>query len=188
MFEEVNKALLCIEKGGIILYPTDTIWGIGCDATNQDAIKKIYALKQRDDAKSLIMLIAEAKDIFKYVANPHPDIVAMLQQMERPTTVIYNHPIDLPSAIINKEDYTIAIRVTKDPFCKALIKRLKKPLVSTSANISGNPAPSSFRLVDEKIKAGVDYIVAHRQEEEDNPPASRILKLNEDGSFLTIRA
>jgi len=187
MWAEINKALHVVENGGLILYPTDTIWGIGCDALNGEAIHKVYHLKQRDDAKSLIILLAEAKDIFHYVANPHPDIISIIHSFERPTTVIYEQAIGLPDNLRNA-DGSIAIRVTKDPFSKSLIKKMKRPLVSTSANISGSPSPENFDAVAKEIKDGVDYIVNHRRDEKENPPSSRILKINADGSFTVIRA
>ena len=168
------------------MYPTDTIWGIGCDATNTAAVKHIYTLKQRDDAKSLIVLLAEAKDIFKYVANPHPDIVGIIGEFDRPTTVIYEQAIGLPDNLVN-QDGSIAIRVPRDPFCKSLIKRLKKPLVSTSANISGEPSPTSFARIAQEIKDGVDYIVDRRRDEETAVPPSRILRIHADGSIVVIR-
>lgn len=186
MNTEINKTLQIIEDGGIILYPTDTIWGIGCDATNAVAIKKIYDLKQRDDSKSLIILLAEAKDIFQYVANPHPDIIHIIKTFDRPTTVIYEQAIGLPDNLVNK-DGSIAIRITKDPFCKSLIKRLRKPLISTSANISGQPSPQAFDQIEDAIKNGVDYIVDHRKEERNDVPPSRILKILSDGSINVIR-
>lgn len=186
MNKEINKALEVLNAGGLLLYPTDTIWGIGCDATNAAAIKRIYALKQRDDAKSLIILLAEAKDIFKYVANPHPDIVGMIGSFDRPTTVIYEQAIGLPDNLVN-QDGSIAIRVTKDPFCKSLIKRLKQPLVSTSANISGQPSPACFAEIAPEIKDGVDYIADHRREEEKSVTASRILRIQADGNIEIIR-
>jgi L-threonylcarbamoyladenylate synthase len=186
MNTEINKALQTIEDGGIILYPTDTIWGIGCDATNAAAIKKIYELKQRDDSKSLIILLAEAKDIFQYVANPHPDIVHIVSAFDRPTTVIYEQAIGLPDNLVSK-DGSIAIRIIKDPFCKSLIKRLRKPLISTSANISGKPTPQTFDQIENIIKNGVDYIVDHRKEEQNDVPPSRILKILSDGSINVIR-
>lgn len=186
MNTEINKALEVLQQGGLILYPTDTIWGIGCDATDAAAIKRIYALKQRDDAKSLIILLAEAKSIFQYVANPHPDIVSMIQDFDRPTTVIYDQAIGLPDNLVNA-DGSIAIRITRDPFCKSLIKRLRYPLVSTSANISGQPSPRNFREIDPAIGSGVDYIVDHRRDEEGHAPPSRILRIGADGHITVIR-
>ncbi|RYZ47826.1 MAG: translation factor Sua5, partial [Sphingobacteriales bacterium] len=143
-------------------------------------------LKQRDDAKSLIILLAEAKDIFQYVASPHPDIVHMVQQFDRPTTVIYSQAIGLPDNLVNA-DGSIAIRVTKDPFCKALIKRMKKPLISTSANISGSTSPASFADIQEAIKSGVDYIVDHRRGDLGEVPPSRIIRFDNDGQVTVIR-
>lgn len=186
MNTEINKSLTSVLEGGIILYPTDTIWGIGCDATNEQAIKKIYALKQRDDAKSLIMLLAEAKDVFQYVANPPPDIVNIVTRFDRPTTVIYEQAVGLPDNLVNA-DGSIAIRVTKDPFCKSLIKRMKRPLVSTSANISGMPSPQSFDDIDQEIKTGVDYVVDYRRHEQTDTKPSRILRIKSDGIIEVIR-
>jgi L-threonylcarbamoyladenylate synthase len=186
MFSVVKESLQRLQQGDIILYPTDTIWGIGCDATNATAIQRIYQLKQRDDRKSLIILLAEAKDIFQYVANPHPDIIGIINAFTKPTTIIYDQAIGLPNNLIN-QDGSIAIRVTKDPFCKSLIKRLKKPLVSTSANISGSPSPSNFNDISPVIKEGVDYIVNWRQGEVQQVPPSSIIRIFNDGSQQIIR-
>ncbi len=186
MNEEVNKADEIIQQGGIILYPTDTVWGLGCDTTDAAAVKKIYDLKQRDDSKSLIILLAEAKDILQYVADPLPDIIGMVKSFERPTTVIYPGAINLPANLVNN-DGSIAIRVTKDPFCKMLIKRMKKPLVSTSANISGQPTGQSFCDVSEEIKNEVDYIVKYRQEEKIHAQPSKIIRIQADGHMDIIR-
>jgi len=186
MNQEINKALEVLQQGGLILYPTDTIWGIGCDATNAAAISRIYSLKKRDDTKSLIILLAEPKSIFQYIANPHPDIVGMIQEFERPTTVIYDQAIGLPDNLVNA-DGSIAIRITKDSFCKSLIKRLKRPLVSTSANTSGKPSPKGFADIETIIKEGVDYVVDHRQDEQNQTPPSRILRISADGKVQVIR-
>lgn len=186
MNQEINKALEVLQAGGLILYPTDTIWGIGCDAANETAVKKVYRLKQRDDAKSLIILLAEPKDIFRYVANPHPDIVDIVGSYDRPTTVIYEQAVGLPDNLVNR-DGSIAIRIVKDPFCKSLIKRLRGPLVSTSANISGEPSPASFADIATAVKQGVDYIVQHRQDEQTAAVPSRILRLTGSGDIEVIR-
>jgi L-threonylcarbamoyladenylate synthase len=187
MNTEITNALQVLEQGGLILYPTDTIWGIGCDATSKEAVAKVYRLKQRDDAKSLIILLPQAKDIFRYVANPHPDIVSIVQSFDRPTTVIYEQAIGLPDNLVN-EDGSIAIRITGDPFCKSLLKRFRKPIVSTSANISGNPSPGSFSEIEEVVKKKVDYIIDHRREENAYVPPSRIVRIQPDGSLEIIRA
>lgn len=187
MWSEVKIAAEIINEGGLILYPTDTIWGIGCDALNEIAIGKIFKLKNRAESKSFIILLAEAKDLFQFVANPHPDIVAIVQSFEQPTTVIYDQAIGLPSSLIN-EDGSIAIRVTKDAFCKSLIKKMKRPLVSTSANISGSSSPKGFATIEAEIKQGVDYIVKHRQDEpyQELKP-STIIRIHEDLSKDIIR-
>lgn len=177
-----------MQDGGIILYPTDTIWGIGCDALNAGAIDKIYELKQRPDSKSLIILLAEAKDIFQYVATPPPDIINILKNFgDRPTTVIYEHALGLPDNLVNKEDGSIAIRVTKDPFCKRLIKKLGHPLVSTSANISGMPSAKNYSAIHQDIKSGVDHIIDYRKEDQQESLPSKIVKINADGGLKVIR-
>ncbi|MEZ5018270.1 MAG: L-threonylcarbamoyladenylate synthase [Flavipsychrobacter sp.] len=185
---DVKNCFDTLLNGGTILYPTDTIWGIGCDATNEKAIEKVYNLKKRPQNKSFIVLLAEAKDILKYIATPHPDIIDIVENFKQPTTVIYNNAIDLPEALVH-ESGTIAIRVTTDPFCKALIKRLKKPIVSTSANISGAPSPQIFKDVASEIINGVDYVVKHRQDDDNAAPPSQIIQIDEhDGSIKIIRA
>lgn len=188
MQEILNRALTVLQAGGIILYPTDTVWGIGCDALNANAIERIYALKRRPDSKSMIILLAEEKDVFQYVAAPPPDIVSILKEFNsRPTTVIYEQAVALPENLINKEDGSIAIRVTKDPFCKRLIKKLGHPLVSTSANISGKRAAKTFSEIALEIKTGVTHIVDYRKNDISIHPPSRILKVLPDGQQIIIR-
>lgn len=183
---DVTASLQVLRSGGLILYPTDTIWGIGCDATDEEAVKKVFALKQRPEAKSLVILLADVRDLLKYVAHPSPDIADMIAGFDRPTTVIYEGALDLAPNVINS-DGTVAIRIVKDTFCRHLIKRLRKPLVSTSANISGHPSPASFRDVDAAIKEGVDYVVNYRQDDTTPATPSRIIKLLKDGSVQVIR-
>lgn len=185
---DIKACIKTINEGGCILYPTDTIWGLGCDATNEEAIKKIYELKKRPANKSFIVLLAEAKDVLQYVATPHPDIINILENFTTPTTVIYNNAIDLPESLIH-ESGTIAIRITNDPFCKALIKRLKKPIVSTSANTSGMSSPRKFRDITIPIINGADYVVKHRQNDNTEILPSKIVQIDEhDGSIKIIRA
>ncbi|PWV57135.1 L-threonylcarbamoyladenylate synthase [Chitinophaga sp. S165] len=183
---DVTASLQVLRTGGLILYPTDTIWGIGCDATDEAAVKKVFDLKQRPEAKSLVILLADVRDLLKYVAHPSPDIADMIAGFDRPTTVIYEGALDLAPNVINS-DGTVAIRIVQDTFCRHLIKRLRKPLVSTSANISGQPSPASFRDVDAAIKEGVDYVVNYRQEDTTPAEPSRIIKLLKDGSVQVIR-
>jgi L-threonylcarbamoyladenylate synthase len=183
---DVTAALQVLRTGGLILYPTDTIWGIGCDATDEEAVKKVFALKQRPEAKSLVILLADVKDLLKYVAHPSPDIADVIAGFDRPTTVIYEGALELAPSVINS-DGTVAIRIVKDTFCRHLIKRLRKPLVSTSANISGQPSPGNFTEVADDIRNGVDYMVSYRQDDTTPAQASRIIKLLKDGSVQVIR-
>jgi len=187
MFEDdISAAMPVLRTGGLILYPTDTIWGIGCDATDEKAVQKIYALKKRSESKSLVVLLADVKDLLHYVANPRPDMADIIAGFTRPTTVIYEGALGLAPNVIS-EDGSIAIRIVKDPFCRHLIKRLRKPLVSTSANVSGEPSPASFRDVSASIRNGVDYVVNYRQNDETPSAASRIIRINKDGSIVIIR-
>jgi len=183
---DIEEALTVLLSGGLVLYPTDTVWGIGCDATNPAAVAKIYALKKRSDEKSMIVLLADENDIPKYVTQPNPKIFDYIKGIHKPTTFIYEGAINLAKNMI-QGDGSIGIRLTNDPFCKKLIRRFGKPLVSTSANISGYPAPSIFEDVDFEIKSGVDYIVQHRQDDVTAASPSAIVKLNADGSLNIIR-
>jgi len=183
---DITGSLQALRAGGLILYPTDTIWGIGCDATDEEAVKKVFALKQRPEAKSLVILLADVRDLLKYVSSPSPDIAEILAGFDRPTTVIYEGALGLAPNVINS-DGTVAIRIVQDTFCRHLIKRLRKPLVSTSANISGQPSPATFGDVDTAIKEGVDYTVGYRQDDTTPANASRIIKLLKDGSIEVIR-
>lgn len=183
---DIEEALAVLNSGGLILYPTDTVWGIGCDATNAEAVAKIYALKKRSDEKSMIVLLADENDIPKYVTHPNPKIFDYIKGIHKPTTFIYEGAINLARNMI-QGDGSIGIRITKDPFCKKLIDAFGKPLVSTSANISGYPAPGIFEDIDYEIKSGVDYIVQHRQDDVTAASPSAIVKLNADGSLNIIR-
>ncbi|MCW3120801.1 MAG: threonylcarbamoyl-AMP synthase, partial [Flavipsychrobacter sp.] len=156
--EDIKNAVQALQNGGVILYPTDTVWGLGCDALNAEAVEKVFAVKQRPKEKSMIVLLAEARDVLQYVAAPHPDIIAIIESFETPTTVIYENGLGFPSNVVNR-DGSIAIRVTTDPFCKALIKRFRKPIVSTSANISGQQTPAIYNMIAATITEGADYVV-----------------------------
>lgn len=184
---DIKECINVMSAGGTILYPTDTVWGIGCDALNEAAVEKVFELKQRPKEKSLIILLADARDILQYVAAPPPDIIAMVEAFDRPTTVIYNNALGFPSNVVNA-DGSIAIRVTTDPFCKALIKRFRKPIVSTSANISGAPTAPVFSSVAGEIVNGVDYAVDYRRNDNAIAPPSRIIKMDDDGNVTIIRA
>jgi L-threonylcarbamoyladenylate synthase len=183
---DINECLEVLQSGGLILYPTDTIWGIGCDATNETAVEKIYQLKKRPDKKTMIILLANEKDILTYVTQPDPKIFDYIKEIKKPTTVIYEGGTGVAENLIN-QDGTIAIRIVKDDFCRHLIKRFRKPIVSTSANISDYPSPLVYRDIDMIIKNGVDYIVQHRQDDLYPAAPSSIIKWNTDGSYKIIR-
>lgn len=183
--QDIEACLQTLKSGGIILYPTDTIWGIGCDATNPEAVKKIYELKQRADEKAMIILVAEERDVMQYVAAVDLQLFDYLQQAERPTTVIYEGAIGLADNLVSSNG-SIAIRICKEEFCRHLIKRFKKPIVSTSANISGQPSPKIFSDITDEIRKGVDYIVQYRQEDSTPASPSSIIKW-ENGQVVVIR-
>ena len=184
---DITQCVKVLDNGGLILYPTDTIWGIGCDATNEKAVEKIYSLKQRPDKKAMVILVASEKDIHTYVQNPDERIFAYLSNAITLTTVIYENAKGVAASLIS-EDGTIAIRIVEDPFCKTLIERFKKPIVSTSANISGEPYPKNFTEIIREIKNGVDYIVQHRQDDEKPSRPSAIVKLSAEGNIEIIRS
>jgi L-threonylcarbamoyladenylate synthase len=173
--KDIISSLEVLNKGGIILYPTDTVWGIGCDATDPAAVEKIFQLKQRPGSKAMIILVADERDILKYTASPDMGVFDHLARINKPTTVIYDHAIGLADNLI-AADGTIAIRICMDEFCRHLIKRFRKPIVSTSANFSGSPVPAHFLEIDPAIKKGVDYVVTHRQTDSAISNPSAIIK------------
>lgn len=183
---DIKRSIEILQSGGIILYPTDTIWGIGCDATNPDSIKKIYELKNREEKKSMIILVADESMIKNYVSNPSSKILSLISSAQKPTTAIFKNAIHLPSQLIN-EDGSIAIRIAKDDFCRELIQQFKKPIVSTSANISGEPYPNNFQQISLAIKNGVDYIVQHRQNDYEIKSPSSIIRLNNEDEIEVLR-
>lgn len=185
--DDIAQSLSTLHAGGIILYPTDTVWGIGCDASNEMAVSKIFELKKRPDEKSMIVLLADEREISNYVMQADPKIVDYVKGIRNPTTVIYEGAKGLAKNLVNK-DGSIAIRIVKDEFCKKLIRSFGKPIVSTSSNISGYPAPSIFNDIDIEIKKGVDYIVQHRQDDLTQAKPSSIVKWNTDGSITIIRS
>lgn len=184
---DIASCLEVLNNGGLILYPTDTVWGIGCDGTNEEAVEKIYQLKNRNVEKSMIILLADEKDILNYVDHLRAPVFDFIKGINKPVTVIYNRAKNLAENLVN-QDGSIGIRLVTDPFCSQLIKRFGRPLVSTSSNISGYPPPALFTDIDIEIKSGVDYIVQHRQG--DTVPAipSTVIKLNDDDSFSVIRS
>jgi L-threonylcarbamoyladenylate synthase len=183
---DIEACLRVLESGGLILYPTDTIWGIGCDATNEDAVEKIFTLKKRIETKALIVLIADERSLLQYVASPHIEVFDYIQGVSKPTTIIYENAIGLAGNLIH-EDGSVGIRICADEFCKHLIKRFRKPIVSTSANVSGFPPPKVFSDIDIAVKQGVDYVVHYRQDDTTPVEPSAVVKSNKDGSFTILR-
>ena len=183
---DIEKSLEVLEKGGTLLYPTDTVWGIGCDATDRQAVQKIYQIKSRTEAKSLIILLDHIDKLSTYIEKV-PDITAdLLANITNPVTIIYSNARKLASNVI-AADGTIAIRIVRDDFCSELIRRLGKPIVSTSANISGFDAPVIFNQVADEIKDAVDYIVSYKQDYFTRSKPSTIIRLRDDGMYTIIR-
>jgi L-threonylcarbamoyladenylate synthase len=183
--QEVQKAFEIIANGGIILYPTDTVWGIGCDATNELAIEKIYALKKRVESKSMIVLMNGEKMMYQVFKNIPEVAWQIIDLSEKPTTLILDKPKNIAKSIIGIDD-TLGVRIVKEPFCFKLMERMKKPLVSTSANISGMFTPKSFKEIAPEIIKGVDYVVNLHQEKICDKP-STIIKLGLDNQVKVIR-
>tara|TARA_B100000482_G_C12508013_1_gene259351 strand:+ start:156 stop:698 length:543 start_codon:yes stop_codon:yes gene_type:complete len=180
MIYEINKSLEFLKNGKIILYPTDTIWGMGCDATNTKSVRKIYRIKKRDDSKSLVILVSDEKMLHEITSEVHP-----LSLSKFPTTVIYPKVHGLPEHI-KSMDGSVAIRIVQDDFCKKIIYALGKPIVSTSANISGKKHPLEFNEISREILKKCDYIVNLRKDEQNINP-SRIFKLEKNGEIIKIR-
>ena len=186
MNQDIKKALEVLRSGGIVLYPTDTVWGLGCDAENKDAIQRIYEIKQREDTKSMLLLIDTAMRLEMYVEDIPEIAWDLLEESDTPLTIIYPKAKNLPS-ILMAEDQSIGIRLTNDTFCKQLIARFQKPIVSTSANISGRPFPRNFNEISSNILNQVDYIVKIKQDEMLLSNPSSIIKFFEDNTFKIIR-
>ncbi len=184
--EDLQNALATLRAGGLILYPTDTVWGIGCDATNEEAVQKVFALKQRSDAKSLLLLVENAGRIPSYIEEM-PDLAwDLIEMSEKPLSIIYDKARNLAPSVV-AEDGSVGIRVCDEPFVKALLQQFKKPIVSTSANISGQPTPAIFTEISDEIKNGVAYCVAYRQEDTNLTKSSSIIKLGNGGEVQIIR-
>ena len=181
----MNKdIILNLKLKNTILYPTDTVWGIGCDATESAAVAKIYKLKNREESKSLIILVSSVNMLKKYVSVPKKAL-EIIKETEKPTTIIYQNPKNIATNAISKEDNTVAIRIVQDDFCRKLIKKFGKPIISTSANVSGEPTPKSFLKISKPILEGVDYIV-NLQQERETTKSSTILKIEGD-SIVVLR-
>jgi L-threonylcarbamoyladenylate synthase len=183
---DIEQCLQALQNGGTILYPTDTVWGLGCDATNEKAVEKIFKIKKRNEEKSMIILVADEAEILEFTNHPDAVIFDYIKGVQKPTTVIYEDARNVAKNLINK-DGSIGIRLVNDPFCQALIRSFGKPIVSTSSNISGYPPPTFFEDIDYEIKNGVDYIVQHRQDDLTPALPSTVIKLNKDGEVIVLR-
>ena len=196
---DLQEALRVLRSGGIIVYPTDTVWGIGCDATNEEAVRRIYALKQREDSKSMLVLLDSPAKLPYYIGEIPETAWALLEATGdtgtpgfrdtediKPMTIIYPHARNMAKNLI-AEDGSIGIRITNEPFSKALCEQLRHPIVSTSANISGHPAAPFYAEIEEAILKGADYVCQFRRDDDCPHEPSSIIKINEDGTFKIIR-
>ena len=175
-----------MREGGVILYPTDTIWGIGCDATNEDAVRRVYEIKQRQDSKAMLVLVDSSVKVDFYVQDVPEVAWDLIDLADKPLTIIYSGARNLAANLL-AEDVSVGIRVTNEDFSKRLCQQFRKAVVSTSANISGQPSPRNFSEISEEVKSAVDYIVGYRQEEMSNPKPSSIIKLDKGGVIKIIR-
>ncbi|HEX6916165.1 MAG TPA: L-threonylcarbamoyladenylate synthase [Chitinophagaceae bacterium] len=183
---DIEQCLRVLKSGGVILYPTDTIWGIGCDATDENAVERVMEIKRRPQNKSFVVLVADENDVLKYTAGPDLEVFNYLEKTERPTTVVYDHAIGIAGNAL-AADGSVAIRIVRDPFCRQLIRRFRKPLLSTSANLSGEPSPANFGAISAEIIQNVDYVVEHRRNDTAAALPSSIIKWGSDGKFTILR-
>ncbi len=186
MDADIAQCLKVLSDGGLILYPTDTVWGIGCDATNAEAVKRVYQLKQRDDSKALIVLIDSADHLDHYVVDVPMIARELIDVAVKPLTIIYEGAYNLAHNLLGDED-SVGIRIPNDEFCHRLCERFGKPIVSTSANVSGQSTAKTFADIDEGIFKGVDYAVQYRRDDKKPHQPSNIILLSRDGTFKIIR-
>ena len=186
MIEDIKKACQVMNEGGVILYPTDTIWGIGCDATNEEAVRRVYEIKQRSDSKAMLVLVDSAVKVDFYVQDVPEVAWDLIEVADKPLTIIYSGARNLASNLL-AEDGSVGIRVTNEEFSKRLCQQFRKAIVSTSANVSGQPSPANFSEITEELKSLVDYVVGYRQDETGHPKPSSIIKLDKGGVIKIIR-
>lgn len=184
--DEAKKCVEVLRKGGVILYPTDTVWGIGCDATNPDAVKRVFDIKKRADSKALLLLVDSADRLSRYVGTVPSVAWDLIELTTKPLTIIYDGARNLASNLI-AEDGSVGIRITSELFSKELCYRFQKAVVSTSANISGEPAPNNFGEISQEIIDAVDYVVNYKQLEKGQAKPSSIIKLTANGTVTVIR-
>ena len=184
--EDIRESLEALRKGGVILYPTDTIWGLGCDATNPAAVEKIFAIKSRNENKSLLILVDGESMLERYVKEVPEIVYELVTVSDKPLTVIYPSGKNLATGVCS-DDGSVGIRICRDDFCSELIRRFRKPLVSTSANVSGKPAPAIFDEIDQGLIEASNYTVKYRQDDVSRQTASSVIKIETNGSFKIIR-
>lgn len=184
--EDLKNSLKILNEGGVILYPTDTVWGLGCDATNSSAVEKIFKIKSRSDSKSLIILVDGEPMLERYVRDIPEIVFELIEVSDNPLTIIYPVGKNLASGVCN-DDGSVGIRICQDDFCRELIRRFRRPLVSTSANISGEPSPSDFGEIDSKVTDSAGYVVMHRQNDRQKHLSSPIIKVELNGVIKIIR-
>ena len=183
---DLDEAVETLRRGGIILYPTDTIWGIGCDATNEEAVRRIYDLKRREDSKSMLVLVSDTYQVERLVQEVPEVAFDLMELAVRPITIVYSGASGVAPSLLGEGD-SLGIRQTQELFSSALCKRLRRPIVSTSANISGEPSPLFFSGISPEIIAGVDYVVRYRREDETPREPSQIIKLGPTGEVQILR-
>ena len=186
MIDDIKAALDVLQKGGVILYPTDTVWGLGCDACNEEAVKRIYAIKNRIDSKSMLVLMENASLLERYVGEVPEVAYDLIELTDKPLTIVYDGAKNLAKNLV-ADDGSIGIRITSEAFSSDLIRRFKRPVVSTSANVSGKPSPVCFDEIDKLIIDAVDYVVKYRQDDTQKAVASSIMKLGRGGEIKIIR-
>lgn len=186
MHKDIVSCIEVLKRGGTIVYPTDTIWGIGCDATNEEAVEKVYRLKKREDAKSMLIIVDQINRIYNYIDIIPARAIQLINGADKPLTVIFQGAKNLAKNLVN-QDGSIGIRVTKDIFCKELISNFNKPIVSTSANESGKPYPKCFSEIDKNLLLKVDYVVKWKQDDKKPAEPSDIIKINSKGDIENIR-
>ena len=182
---DIQNCLTALARGGVIIYPTDTVWGIGCDPSNPEAVKKVYEIKKRPDEKAMIVLAAEERDVLRHTAAADLQVFDYIHKSPKPVTVVYEGAIGFADNLV-AADGSIAIRICRDPFCRQLIKRFRKPIVSTSANISGEKAPAHFGEISNEILRAADYTVKHRQDDLTKAVPSSVIRWK-NGEVIVLR-
>lgn len=184
--EDIDQAVAIMKRGGVILYPTDTVWGIGCDATNEEAVARIYAIKQRSDSKSMLVLVDSVSSLERIVQEVPEVAYSLIELAVKPITIIYDQGVGLAHNLL-AEDGSIGVRVSREAFSRQLARAMRRPIVSTSANISGSPTPMFFSAISAEVINQVDYVVHYRQDDEKEYAPSQIIKLSTNGLVKVIR-